>query len=118
MFPLSDAGFPPEIWGPHAWALMHLVACTYPTQPTPEDKTRYRAYYLALGGVLPCPGCRVGYAHVLAETVPLTTAVLADRMSLFAWTVQVHNAVNAKLGKRVDNDVVRWYRMYDKYRSA
>jgi len=115
-FPLSDAGFPPTSWGSHAWTMVHLAAAAYPPQPTLSDKAAYRAFYESLQHVLPCPGCREGYTRILKELVPLTDSALADRMALFKWTVDVHNAVNAKLGKRVDNDVLRWYVMYNAMR--
>jgi FAD-linked sulfhydryl oxidase len=116
-FPLSDGGFAPTSWGPHAWAMIHLVAASYPTAPTTRDKRAYEAFYRSLGDVLPCPGCRAGYAHLLNDTTPLRPEVFADRMSLFKWTVDLHNAVNAKLGKPIDRDVTGWYIKYDKIRS-
>ena len=115
-FPLTDAGFPPATWGAHAWAMIHLAAATYPTRPTPADKSAYRAFYESLRGVLPCPGCRDGYAQILKDLVPLTDSALDDRMALFKWTVDVHNAVNAKLGKPVNNDVLGWYVTYNALR--
>lgn len=117
IFPLSNSGFAPELWGPHAWAMVHLVAMSYPSNPTAADKAAYKAYYQSLGDVLPCPGCRVGYQRIITSTVPMAPGVFADRMALFKWTVDVHNAVNAKLGKPVDRDVMRWYATYDTMRS-
>jgi mitochondrial FAD-linked sulfhydryl oxidase len=114
VFPLSEAGFSPESWGPHAWKFIHMVAAAYPVTPTIQDKHMYRTFFESLGKVLPCPGCQVGYARLASES--LTQAVFADRMSLFKWTVEMHNAVNAKLGKRVDTDVLKWYATYDALR--
>ena len=31
----------PNIWGPHAWFLIHTVCLNYPDNPTDEDKKRF-----------------------------------------------------------------------------
>lgn len=112
VFPLTDTGVAPAAWGPHAWAMIHTIAATYPTHPTRTDTQYYRAYFESLAGVLPCAACRTGYRTLIREVVPLTHQTFADRMTLFRWTVELHNAVNAKLGKPIDRDVLRWYAMY------
>lgn len=105
------------MWGPHAWKMIHLVAASYPVPATSDDKRAYDAFFRSLGDVLPCPGCRKGYAQLIRDTVPLRSNVFSDRMSLFKWTVDLHNAVNAKLGKPIDRDVVGWYLRYDAMRN-
>lgn len=114
---MSQAGFDPKLWGPSAWRLMHLVAATYPERPTTETKRQYESFFRSLEQVLPCAGCREGYSYLINGPVALTPAVLADRVALFRWTVEVHNAVNAKLGKEVLPDWMTWYRHYDRMRS-
>lgn len=113
----SNGGIPPETWGPSLWFVMHLVAATYPGHPSPADKERYATFYKSLQHVLPCEGCRKGYATILtSEPTKLTPRVFGSRESLFKWTVDVHNRVNAKLGKPVQTNWKGWYREYDKFR--
>ncbi len=115
---LSEHGFPPESWGPSLWLLMHVVAATYPVDPTPEARRQFAAFYASLQHVIPCGGCRRGYAALINGSHRLTPDVLADRMSLFRWTVDVHNAVNAKVGKPVNSDYIAWYKRYDSLRAG
>ncbi len=112
------SGFAPEVWGPSMWFMFHTVAATYPARPTPDDAANYAAFFASLRHVLPCEGCRRGYA-VMLETEPtrLTQRVFASREALFKWTVDVHNRVNAKLGKPVHADWRAWYREYDRLRN-
>ncbi len=99
------------------WFMFHVVAATYPQRPTREDKARFSAFYSSLQGVLPCEGCRKGYAAMLkTEPTKLVPGTFESRNTLFKWTVDVHNRVNAKLGKPARADWRFWYREYDKLR--
>ena len=110
-------GFPPEVWGPSMWFLMHLVAATFPLSPTSNDKARYTDFFTSLQAVLPCEGCRRGYNAILTtDPTRLTPRVLSSREALFKWTVDVHNRVNAKLGKPVQPDWQGWFAEYNKLR--
>lgn len=110
-------GFAPEVWGPNFWFTMHLAAAAYPVAPTPEEKAGFEAFFRSLQFVLPCMGCRQGYASILTtEPTKLTKAVFASRESLFKWTVDAHNRVNAKLKKPVRSNYKAWYAEYDKFR--
>lgn len=110
-------GYSPEVWGPHMWFMFHLVAATYPEAPTAADKTNFKAFYTSLKHVLPCPGCRVGYNTIITtEPTKMEARVFANRPNLFKWTVDVHNRVNAKLGKPIHADWRAWYREYNKLR--
>lgn len=110
-------GFAPEVWGPSMWFMFHLVAATFPDKPTATDKANYMAFYKSLAHVLPCMGCRKGYAVIIAnEPTKLTTRVFSCRQSLFKWTVDAHNRVNAKLKKPIQSNWKAWYREYDNLR--
>ena len=99
------------------WFMVHVAAATYPQRPTKENAKHFLAFYAGLEHVLPCEGCRKGYAAMLQSgPTKLTPAVLESRNALFKWTVDVHNRVNAKLGKPVRSDWRFWYREYDKLR--
>lgn len=114
----ADDGYSPAVWGPHMWFMFHLIAATYPEAPTATDKAKYAAFYKSLQDVLPCPGCRQGYRTIITtEPSKLGARTFGSRDSLFKWTVDVHNRVNAKLGKPVHADWQAWYREYDKLRA-
>lgn len=119
MAPISApvSGFSPDLWGPSMWFMMHLVAATYPDAPTSADKANYMAFYKSLQHILPCMGCRMGYqGYIVSEPTKLTLRTMGSRESLFKWTVDVHNRVNAKLHKPVQTDYAAWYAEYDKLR--
>lgn len=86
-------------WGPHTWYTLHYVAMGYPNAPSEQDKLTYRTFIETLGHVLPCKRCTGHYAQHLAN-MPVTDEVLANSETLFAWTVQLHNAVNVKAGRK------------------
>jgi hypothetical protein len=88
----------PTVWGRCIWITVHVVALAFPEHPTTSDRERYRKFYLSIGDVLPCMKCRLNYKRHLSE-LPIDF-YLADRDSLFLWTVKMHNIVNKELGKR------------------
>ena len=94
----------PQVWGEDAWRVMHVVALGFPVSPTDEDRENYTKFYESLTKVLPCAHCREGYAEIFRR-IPIRTE---DTESLFQSTVDVHNAVNRKLGHDVME--ARWIR--------
>ena len=114
----NPGGFSPELWGPSMWFMVHLIAATYPDNPSAADKASYAAFFKSLQNVLPCPGCAKGYQTIIStEPTKLNARVFGSREALFKWTVDVHNRVNAKLKKPVHSDWRAWYKEYDKLRS-
>ena len=115
---LKTGGFAPDFWGPGAWQLMHMAAATFPLRPSGAERAAYLAFFRSLATVLPCPGCREGYAEIVAAggRLALTPAIVRDRLTLFRWTTEVHDAVNAKLGKPTGRDWRLWYKYYDSAR--
>jgi hypothetical protein len=89
--------FPPSVWGPFFWHTIHITALGYPRAPTYSDKKAAKEFYESLVFLIPCPVCREHYATHL-QKMPLTPH-LDRREDLFKWTVQLHNEVNASLGK-------------------
>jgi hypothetical protein len=86
----------PRVWGPYIWTSVHLVALGYPDKPTAVDKLNYKMFFSTLGNVLPCSKCTKNYNRHFAE-LPIDR-FLDTRESLFNWTVQLHNIVNAENG--------------------
>ena len=82
----------PEIWGKHAWILIHCVALDYPISPSVQDRENYRKFYMSLPYVLPCSKCRNNLVTHLKK-IPLTDSELSSRSALLKWTIDLHNVV-------------------------
>jgi hypothetical protein len=89
--------FPPSVWGPFFWHTIHIVALGYPKSPTYTDKKCAKEFYESLAYLLPCAVCREHYREHITKK-PINT-FLDSRTDLIKWTIQIHNAVNQKLGK-------------------
>jgi hypothetical protein len=88
----------PEVWGPVLWRAIHDMALAYPERPSPEDARSVEAFFRALPALLPCAACGEKLrAELLAE--PVSGGPARSRAALYAWTVRLHNRVNARLGK-------------------
>jgi hypothetical protein len=64
---------------------------------TEEDKKNYTAFFKSLQNVLPCPACAENF-RIKMEKYPPS---LENTESLFKWTVDMHNSVNAENGKKI-----------------
>ena len=87
----------PELWGPHAWIVIHSIAYDYPKEASTDTQQHAICFINSLTHLLPCRKCR----HHLSEHLnqqELRRAV-AGRDLFFAFTVDLHNIVNATLGK-------------------
>lgn len=114
----SMSGFVPSTWGPSVWKLIHIVSAAYPPNPTEQDKQEFVAFMHSLAKVLPCGGCRMHFTKALNEgKFKLTQDVLKSRMSVFGWSVAMHNSVNARLEKSVVEDVDHWFNFYCQNRA-
>lgn len=90
-------GISPEIWGPHAWAFIHLMILA---EKEPLDKGRlpfYHNYFELLTQLLPCEKCRLHLRENLTKIKPLSE--IQTKEDLFAWSVELHNLVNESHGK-------------------
>ena len=118
----SRNGFVPNLWGPGTWNLLHVVAANYPCSPSAADVRRAETFVRSLGENLPCASCRSHFSQILGggrgRGLALSPAVLRSRHAFFKWTVQVHNDVNARLGKPTYKDWRAWYLYYDRYRAT
>jgi hypothetical protein len=86
---------PRGTWGSHLWAFMHTM-----TAISFENNAPYYTHYAEvlrnLHHVIPCKHCQEEYAKWALE---LDSIDLSESMSLFKWTVDIHNRVNQKLQK-------------------
>jgi len=86
-------------WGPGAWKFLHSVALKYPSNPSDDDKNNYFIFYDNLQNILPCPKCKENYKDHL-QKFPLKES-LENNVSLFKWTVDIHNEVNNLNNKKI-----------------
>lgn len=90
----------PRIWGKYVWTTLHVIALGYPDTPSDKDKADFKDFYLNFWKVIPCQKCADNYRRHLSEISSIDDA-LADSVSLFNWTVDLHNIVNKELGQPV-----------------
>ena len=88
-----------NIWGPHLWFSLHSISFNYPLKPSIEDKNNYKDFFLSLQEVIPCSVCKKNYKRHLNEH-PLQD-YLDNRKSLVYWVIDMHNMVNAEIGKKI-----------------
>jgi uncharacterized protein (DUF2236 family) len=89
---------PPDVWGPPFWRAIHYAALGSPERPTPEDRRAFAAWLSALPTVLPCQACADHFSELLRREPP-TDERMSSVDALFRYTVDLHNHVNARLGK-------------------
>lgn len=75
------------------WRTVHFVALGFDE----DHRDAYVAFYRSLVHAIPCSACSTHYAEML-KLDPVEQHV-QDADALFAWTVEIHNAVNERLGK-------------------
>lgn len=94
----------PKLWGPKFWPMLHYVTLAYPNDPSDDDKNDMRNFFITFQNVIPCEKCRKHFKNHL-EIFPLDANTLSSKTQLMTWLVNMHNAVNAMLGKKkVDVD--------------
>lgn len=90
----------PEIWGPHAWFLLHSITFNYPVKPTEVDKNNIKNFIHSFATVIPCYMCQKHFAEHLKKA-PITDNVLKSRDNLADWLIDIHNRVNKMNGKKI-----------------
>ena len=81
------------------WFSLHTISLNYPLKPTNEDKINYGNFFSALQHVIPCPVCKKNYIRHIQEH-PINN-FLDNRKSLVYWVIDMHNMVNAEIGKKI-----------------
>lgn len=85
-----------NIWGPEAWYKFHERAIRYLDDPCECDIKKVLCFYQKkFLRYIGCKTCEVDYIKIL-QICPIR---YSSRLELFNWTVDVHNIINAKLGK-------------------
>jgi len=73
------------------WATIHNIMRTY----TPDKQLALRAFMTSLADLFPCAKC-APHAQAAVKTMRVDSAA-----SALQWSIDFHNSVNARIGKRV-----------------
>jgi hypothetical protein len=104
-----------NIWGSHMWFSLHTITFNYPLKPTKEDITNYKNFIISLKYVIPCSACKKNYTRHLNE-LPIDKALL-NRKNFVYWMIDMHNAVNGEIGKKIwsyDEVIKKYEQVYNK----
>ena len=95
-----------NIWGPHLWFSLHTISFNYPLRPKKEEINQYHNFFTSLQNVIPCSVCKKNYIRHLKEH-PINQ-FLNNRKDLVYWVIDMHNMVNAEIGKKIlENDIIQ-----------
>ena len=83
--------------GKGTWTFLHILAATYPLNPTPEVIQDHKLLFQLLPRLYPCPDCRVHMRQMFHELPPK----LESRTDFVHWVCEAHNRVNIRLNKPV-----------------
>ncbi|KAK7943280.1 FAD-linked sulfhydryl oxidase ALR [Apiospora aurea] len=101
----SRSDCPPDVeeLGRSTWTLLHSIAATYPSAPSPTEQTDLRSFMGAFSRLYPCWSCAEDFQKYMAkQQMPV-----GSRDEFGKWLCEAHNAVNRKLGKQAF-DCARW----------
>ena len=115
------------MWGRFLWPFIHLTALRYDQQDMSEAaREDIRNWFPKLPSFLPCPACVPHATRYIQEYPPpffslaqkkLTASLFAGSslplterdLPLFAWSVEFHNEVNERTGKRIFTLQEAWH---------
>ena len=98
-----------NIWGSTMWFSLHTITMNYPINPSFVEKKDYKNFFESLQYVIPCKVCKKNYQRHLKEH-PIDDN-LSNRKKLVYWLIDIHNMVNAEIGKKI----MSYERVIDKY---
>ncbi|KAJ4387981.1 Flavin-linked sulfhydryl oxidase of the mitochondrial IMS [Gnomoniopsis smithogilvyi] len=92
-----------ETLGRNSWTLLHSIAATYPTNPSPAQQDDVVGFVKLFSRLYPCWVCAEDFQTYISKD-PVKAG---SRGEFGAWLCNAHNDVNKKLGKPVF-DCSRW----------
>ena len=94
----TEGGSWREFIGRRAWFVLHSFAAKYPNSPSEADKRAILGLITAFGQLYPCKLCR-GHLQQQLRDSALGPPRVESREALSVWMCELHNIVNADLGK-------------------
>jgi hypothetical protein len=116
---INKNGFNPKHWGSHLWRVLHIMALNY--RPTPAHKKAFKQFVESLKVLLPCKICRDHFNKCMSTGgLRLDRQALNSRESLFKWSVDLHNCVNAISKKNTNKkkSLQHWLKYYERKRAV
>jgi hypothetical protein len=109
----GEKNFEPNAWGPLAWQYLHVIAFSYPVNPTDVHRKVYETFLRSFGKTLPCKECRENFGSYLNSKHFDARVDLKNCDAFAKFVFRVHNHVNLRLGKKV----IPWekYAVLEKY---
>lgn len=90
-------GIHSKVWGQYLWRTLHTITYTFdPKMPT-ALRDKYIKFFHVLKDFIPCPICRAHYTKRCELNPPERNMKTTD--ALVSWMNNLHNEVNAGLGK-------------------
>ena len=90
-------GIHSKVWGQYLWRTLHTISYTFdPKMPT-ALREKYVKFFHVLKDFIPCPICRAHYTKRCESNPPERNMKTTD--ALISWLNNLHNEVNAGLGK-------------------
>lgn len=89
--------FHPQIFGPKMWSVLHTAASAYPVYPKENEIEEMKYFIIGLPAAIPCVKCKTDTRNFINTFS--SNYMFTNRETLFAFTVELHNYVNRKLGK-------------------
>jgi FAD-linked sulfhydryl oxidase len=81
--------------GSHTWTFLHTMAAYYPCNPDEQSQSLMHQFITGLSLFYPCHHCASHLQSDLVDHPPN----LKSRQEFSDWMCQMHNRVNARLGK-------------------
>ncbi|KAE9994784.1 hypothetical protein Vi05172_g13667 [Venturia inaequalis] len=103
--PPSDCPPDVELLGRSSWTLLHTVAASYPTSPTPQQQTDAKTFISSFSRLYPCHWCATDFQSWMKTSGGAPK--VSSRQEFGQWLCEAHNEVNKKLGKK-EFDCSRW----------
>lgn len=87
----------PPIWGPHVWKFLHILALSYPINPSSKEQDSMIKFLNLLCIILPCPMCSEHCSTYIENNKPN----VKNRDSFKKWLFDFHNDVNYNTNKKI-----------------
>lgn len=90
----------PVVWGPFFWTYLHIMARHYAESPSSDQQSHMLAFLHSFPATLPCVQCRRHAVKYMREHEETLNSSVLSRRNLMQFLWKMHNAVNARTGKR------------------
>jgi len=90
-------GIHSKVWGQYLWRTLHTITYTFDPKMPSNLREKYVRFFHVLKDFIPCPICRAHYTKRCDSNPPEKNMKSTDM--LVSWLNNLHNEVNAGLGK-------------------